>query len=217
MESPRAPAVSVGECARGTTPPPHPQPQGSGPQRRTLAARGGEEGERGKELVGAPGRRTGVGPPWQPNAGGGGGGEAPDRASLYRLRSTTPGPLHPPQSGERCGGLSHPSGGFAYQAPGKSKAACGHFCSILVATLAPGILPGTHFLLSPAFSPHSSSVTSFAWRRWSLSPPPHFRMSWRHLFGSVSVPGSMQAPRGPHSRGVVHGASPGLLDRGPRG
>lgn len=84
VESPQAPAVRVGECAGGTTPPPHPRPQGSVPPRCTLAARGGEEGESGEELVGAPRGRDECGCPLGTECEG---GEALDQASLYRLGS----------------------------------------------------------------------------------------------------------------------------------
>ena len=73
VESPQAPAESVGECAGGTTPPPHPcPPAGFRPPRCTLAAKGREEGECGKELVGAPRGRDGCGSPLAAETGGGG-------------------------------------------------------------------------------------------------------------------------------------------------
>lgn len=143
--------MSVGECAGGTTPPPHPRPQGSGPSEVHLGSQGWGGGECGKELVGEPRRRDGCGSPLATECGRG----ALDQASLYRLRSPTPGPLHPPQSGQRCGGLSQPRHRAGARQPVRT---CSVLVSLWLSRPPPGIFPGT-LLLSPSFSPHSSALS----------------------------------------------------------
>lgn len=207
VESPQAPAVSVGECAGGTTPPPDPRPQGSVPLRCTLAARGGEEGECGKELVGAPRGRDGCGSPLGTECGGGGG--------LWIKRpSIACGPQHlvlcTPERIEVWGALAAETSDTRH--PARARQPMGT-CPIV----APSFLLSWLLRFSLGLSSRSLPLSPltlqhchlFAWPPWPLSLP-HFRMSLRHLFGSLfrEVPKTLEVGRNLGGGGLRAGSGP---------
>lgn len=144
----------------------------------TLTARGGEESECGKELVGAPRGRDGCGSSLATKCGGGG---------LWIKRpSTACGPQHlalcTPERIEVWGALAAED----TRHPARTRQPVGH-----LPHLAPSLLQSwlPRFSLGLSCSLPLSSLTLqlchlFAWPLWPLSLP-HFRMSLKHFFGSL--------------------------------
>lgn len=149
---------------------------------------GGEEGERGKELVGAPQERDRCGspPPWQPNAGWGLG---------IKHRSTAGGPQHlafcTPERIEVWGALA---------AEASDTGEPVGTCSIVAPSSLLSWIPRFSLGISSCslrLSPLTLQLCHlFAWPPWPLSLP-HFLMSLRHPFGSLyrQVPRTLEVCR----------------------
>lgn len=164
------------------------------PPRCTLAARGGEEGKCGKELLGAPGGRDGCGSPLGTECGSVGGG------LLIKRPSTACLPQHlalcTPERIEVWGALAAEASGTRHPARARQPAGT---CPIV----APSVLLSWLFRFSlglscslPLFPFTLQRCHLFAWPLWPLSLP-HFRMSLRHLFGSLfwEVPKTLEVGR----------------------